>query len=464
MKRNIAVWTVAAAALLLAAPQAFAATAAGTKVRNTASVSYKIGGVSQTAPADGQVDFLVDRKVDLSVTATNYSVSTSPGASDVAAVFQVTNNTNDVVDMMLAASNKAAGTITAGPDGSLGPDPLDDDNVTSSEAMSAGFSLFYDDGATAGVYDGDETPVPNDGGVYYIPEMDAGDVVTILVVADEIPAQGDESDATKVQDEDTLAISLEAEARSAYDDPDGSTGLTWPDMTTGDGTPDWAAAASSGLGAAFTAAASDTSTTVETVFADSTDKDSSSAAGLAGEEHNGRDASYIVYEIGAATITVTKSSSVYWDPINAYSSPKAIPGAVVLYCVSVENGGNASAEAVKVSDTVPANTAFEEGATDTDAVTGGTQPLDPDGTGTTYPPLDNTNSIRFSTASTCTAGDWDAASTTPPPAGSKVEDSDAATEGTGSYGNYSSGTITTTVDTLAGNGGRTTTMFLVKIQ
>jgi uncharacterized repeat protein (TIGR01451 family) len=172
----------------------------------------------------------------------------------------------------------------------------------------------------------------------------------------------------------------------------------------------------------------------------------------------------VVYEVAAATITVTKSSAVYWDPINGFTNPKAIPGAVVLYCVSVEIGGSSDAESVKVTDNVPANTAFEEGTTDTDPVTLGTQPLDPDGTGTDYPALDNTNSIRFSTANTCAATDWDNASMAVPPAGSEVEDSDALTEGTGAIGNYNAGTISTTVDTLDGSGGRTTTMFLVKIQ
>lgn len=460
MKRNAAVWTVAVAALLLVTPEAFAATAAGTKIRNTASVSYKIGGVDQTAPADGEVDFVVDRRVDLSVSALDYTIDTSPGAEDVAAIFQVTNDTNDVVDMQLNAYNMASGTVTAGPDGAI-PAPDDTDNIPSTEAMSAGFTLYYDDGDG---FDGDETEVEKDGSVYYIPDMAAGASINIVVVADAIPAQGDEGDASKVQDGDYLAISLEAEARSAYDDPTGATGLTWVDIDNGDGTPVWDPAAATDLGDAFAETTNDNTATVQTVFADSADTDSSSAAGQAGEEYNARDASYVVYEVAAASITVTKSSAVYWDPINGFTNPKAIPGAVVLYCVSVENGGSSDAESVKVTDNVPTNTVFEEGGTDTDSVTVGTQPLDPDGAAATYPALDNTNSIRFSTASSCTAADWDDASLVAPPAGSEVEDSDALTEGTGAIGNYNAGTISTTVDTLDGSGGRTTTMFLVKIQ
>ena len=72
MKPNIAVRSLAAAAVaasLLAAPQAFAATAAGTKVSNSATVDYKIGGVSQTQTGTvTPAEFLVDRKVALTVT------------------------------------------------------------------------------------------------------------------------------------------------------------------------------------------------------------------------------------------------------------------------------------------------------------------------------------------------------------------------------------------------------------
>lgn len=57
---------------------------------------------------------------------------------------------------------------------------------------------------------------------------------------------------------------------------------------------------------------------------------------------------------------LVKSSSVVWDPINTTGSgsvqPKAIPGAVVKYTVTLKNIGSISAENVLLLDAVPENT------------------------------------------------------------------------------------------------------------
>lgn len=69
------------------------------------------------------------------------------------------------------------------------------------------------------------------------------------------------------------------------------------------------------------------------------------------------------------------------DPFSGAASPRAIPGAVVEYCIVVSNGaGAATADAVTVSDVVPtevtyfANSIFLNGTfngTDTCTDTGG---------------------------------------------------------------------------------------------
>lgn len=62
-----------------AAPVVAAGTVQGTDIANNVTVSYQVGGVSQTAVAAADT-FKVDRKINLSVTeATGAATSVSPG-------------------------------------------------------------------------------------------------------------------------------------------------------------------------------------------------------------------------------------------------------------------------------------------------------------------------------------------------------------------------------------------------
>ena len=57
------------------------------------------------------------------------------------------------------------------------------------------------------------------------------------------------------------------------------------------------------------------------------------------------------------TVSVTKVSSVVSDPVNGSTNPKALPGAIVEYLISVTNTGgeNADADSVSVTDDAPAD-------------------------------------------------------------------------------------------------------------
>lgn len=466
MKPNIAVRSLAAAAVaasLLAAPQAFAATAAGTKVSNSATVDYKIGGVSQTQTGTvTPAEFVVDRKVALTVTEVGDAATTvSPGASG-SVEFLVSNTTNDAIDVALSAETMAAGTTFL-----AGANP----DLTSTEGWdgTAGVSLtytFYSDAALTQQ-------------ITYIDSLDAGSTYHVWVKAT-MPVIGPDADDTKVQNADIIVVKLTGTAHSAYTDPTGNSGgITSWDTTPGAtfGAPTWDTTGAKGdgqLGDALTAA-SNASNTVDNVFADTDDTDVGG-----GGANDGKDAAYDAYKIGGAVITVNKRSAVYWDPVNLFTSPKAIPGAMVLYCITVTNAGDSAADEITVGDTIPTNTTFENGQTDTDpsdGVVAGEDPLDPDGAGTTYPALSNANSIRFSTQDSCATTDWDDASKASPPAGSTVEgdaseslpaDGAAWTATGGVIGNYNSVTpkVTTTVQGLAigsPTAQYTTTMFLVKI-
>jgi uncharacterized repeat protein (TIGR01451 family) len=472
MNRNIAVSAVAMTALFLMAPSAFAATQAGTKVHNSASVTYKVSGVVQTAPPAGTADFLVDRKVDFTVTEIGGTTTTAtPGADSGASVvtrFQVVNNTNDLLDIKLAATNLGQpavfDAVTAG-DG--------EDTISSNQTGTMTFTLYRDDLAGGG--NGDGLPdagelLPTDGSQYIDGMTGGGATATILVVADAIPEIGDDlGGSADVADGDILAVKLTGTAAAAYAAPDG-TGLTFAGANNDE--PQWTADTGN-LGTDLANTTSDTSTKVDNVLAESEDTDFSPA----GTEHDGIDAAVDAYELGGAAIVVTKRSAVYWDPINQFTNPKAIPGSVVLYCITVSNSGSAAASDVAVNDIVPTNTAFEEGATDIDDVTSGVQSLT-DGTTT----LDDTNSLRFSAVDSCTAGNWDTAGLT----ASTKEDSDSGAVDSadtdadgipnddevdtadGNYGDYNSGTsaIKTIVSSLAVGSTTTqytTAMFLVKV-
>lgn len=69
----------------------------------------------------------------------------------------------------------------------------------------------------------------------------------------------------------------------------------------------------------------------------------------------------ITYCKPQATVTVSKISSVISDPTNGTTNPKAIPGAVVEYCILVSNAGSATLSAVVATDTLPSGITYIAG-------------------------------------------------------------------------------------------------------
>ncbi|WP_309751619.1 proprotein convertase P-domain-containing protein [Novosphingobium sp.] len=61
------------------------------------------------------------------------------------------------------------------------------------------------------------------------------------------------------------------------------------------------------------------------------------------------------------SISVTKVSSVLNDPVNGTTNPKAIPGAVVEYCILVSNTGTNTLSNIAATDALPANFTFTAG-------------------------------------------------------------------------------------------------------
>ncbi len=112
-----------------------------------------------------------------------------------------------------------------------------------------------------------------------------------------------------------------------------------------------------------------------------------------------------------APLTATKSGEVYWDPVNLFTNPKNIPGAIVTYTITVANpsGQPTDTNSVVLSDAIPANTkmmvrdfgtagsgpvAFVDGATAS-------------GLTYSYVALASTaDDLEFTTAAAPTASDW----------------------------------------------------------
>lgn len=91
----------------------------------------------------------------------------------------------------------------------------------------------------------------------------------------------------------------------------------------------------------------DVAGTVQNVFADGDGPE-----GTDGDK-DAKHSDYADYIVNTASLSVTKSSTVISDPINGTTNPKAIPGAVLEYTLTISNGaGAAAATDISVSDSL----------------------------------------------------------------------------------------------------------------
>ncbi len=316
--RSPVIWAAFAALMMLAAgPVAHAQTAAGDTVSNQASVSYQVGGVVQTpilSDDDGNAgnginatDFLVDRKLDSTVTELSggYNSASTPtvvpgqnqGANNGAVLaYTVTNTGNQVQDFSLAA---AATTF----DPFAGTDNFDATNV----------NVFVD-------ANGDGVYQPGTDTATFIDELDyqgnagANPSSVVVFIVSDIPlaqAAGD-----------IAAYSLTAQVAEG-----GSGAAQGADITTDD-------------------AASADSAGVDDVFADGENTNNASDA-----VRDGKSSAEDAYQVSSPVLSVAKSSQVISDPFNGTTNPKAIPGAIIEYTVTVTNAvGGATATNVNMSD------------------------------------------------------------------------------------------------------------------
>ena len=113
-----------------------------------------------------------------------------------------------------------------------------------------------------------------------------------------------------------------------------------------------------GVGTELVESAGDSSdpATVDTALVD----DDSGFTDDAARDGSDTDRSFV--EVSAANVSVVKSSLVVSDPVNGTTNPKAIPGAVIRYCIAVSNSDSgATATGVTISDALPGEVDFNTG-------------------------------------------------------------------------------------------------------
>lgn len=331
MKRSTQWLGTGSALALLSAPTlAMAApvgTAANSSISNSVTVSYNVGGVAQTPIISAADVFTVDRKIDLVVTTQDSSaVVVTPGQTNAVTTFTVTNNSNATIDFLLAATQQSGGTAKF-----TGNDTTDFSNVR----------VYVETNSTAGWQAADTLASS-------LAAVASGDAVTVYVVSDVPVAAAQAAQATMIL---TATAASGVTATTGYAGTGGSAISQTPV-----GNPNG-------------------KTTMETVFAD-VQAESQTSDGL----RDGRHAARSDYRVDTAQLSVAKYSRVVSDPHSGSSSPRAIPGAVVEYCIVVQNtSSTVNATSVSVSDTVDAATLMSVTAPTiggtfdgTDTCTGGT--------------------------------------------------------------------------------------------
>lgn len=292
---------VSATALIVmsSSPALAVGTTAGTDITNNVTVTYQVGGEDQTAVTDSDT-FTVDRRIDVNVNFTGATpVTVSPGQDRAALAFDVTNLSNDTVDLDLS-------TVL----------------VNGNAARISNYEIYLDANGDGSLDAGELAAGP----IQYLDEVLADDgtgaqTVSVIVVADI---------DTGAVDGDVFDVVLVADAHEA--------------------------GAAGSLGAEITADTGANTAGVETVLADGN--------GGTGEDadNDGAYSDLGQFEVAGALISVVKSSRIVNDPVNGTTNPKAIPGAVIEYCIAVSNGVDAAtATSVVVADDLPADVTFTPG-------------------------------------------------------------------------------------------------------
>lgn len=326
---------VSAACVLIFSQHAFAAgTDAGVTIANQAQVDYDVGGAAQT--------FILSDPSGNSV----------PGGASGAATtdFMVDNR----VDFTLVESGLLTHTeVTPGETDAFVQFTLTNTGNATQDWRLVFTSLTSGDPDVHGLTDTDNDMsnirvfVDNDldgleigTDLTYVDELAEGDSVDIYIVADA---------AVTLTDIDIANMDIEAITADA-----GGGGALGTDTVDDVGSGDTAG--------------------IDVVFAE--------GGALGDGRLNAQDG----FDVTSASLTITKTSTLISDPFNGAASPKAIPGAIIEFVVTVANAGAQDATNVIVGDTFQADIDLVTDAFGTDeividndgAITNCTEEADPD--------------------------------------------------------------------------------------
>lgn len=345
--KYVSTWSgwLSAVLLSIVSSTAFAVgTTAGTTVTNDVSLDYQVNGFDQ-ATVTATVDFEVDRALRVTVATGNADVVTAVPGQDFAGpgavpalIFDVTNTSNDTVDLLLGLVDRDATAVT-GFAGNTGGGPLSPSAV----------GLFLDDGGTPGAVDGTNTALTANGNHWVLPNVTEDVPVRVLVVVS-VPN-------TATQDEQATYTLVAAVGNAGA-------GTLIAGDSNGRDAP----------GATGATSVADDPTLVQNVFADLAvsaiedwvyDFVADAPGGVQDGASNGQHADSSAFVVDAAELYIAKIAQVLWDPINGnrYSAnnsdtlsgnnPKAIPGAVVMYAIGVQNDtGSQPVTGVAIADDV----------------------------------------------------------------------------------------------------------------
>lgn len=320
--RRLAVCTVGVLSLGVMQSAMAAGTLSGTSVNNRASVDYDVGGVAQTAIESSPAG------------------NSTPGAGNGLDTSFVVDNR---VDLTVAETDAVPTGVNPGQ-----PAAVTTFTVTN-------------DGNTAQDYALTPANLPN--GTVVHGNTDDQDVNNVLVFVDANGNGTYEAGTDTATFIDSLAPDATVSVFVVVDVPIGATNGQFANVSLIAVTHD----AGSGAASVTTeTAGADNPGAVDVVFGD---------AGTDGQETDNDG-----YAVSSAQLVISKASSVISDPFNGTTDPKAIPGAVMEYSVTVNNTGAVSATSVMITDVLDPNVTlllgqYNGGASDVQVTIGTAAPI-----------------------------------------------------------------------------------------
>ncbi|MBN4063351.1 hypothetical protein JYT79_01075 [Cardiobacterium sp. AH-315-I02] len=338
--------------------------AAGDDIANRATISFSVGGAAQTdigssptgntSGAGTDTVFKEDRVINFTVVRGGATSQAVPNAILQAVEYTLTNNGNGDQGFLLKGLNNADATVD--PHGGS-TDIFEPTSVQTfiENGTNPGFQFAEDTVAFVAtlaplanqvVYVVSSIPLTQSDGTTALLNNDVA-VMTLVAQVAVSPSTGIAADAIANDDNGNVSP--------------GGNGFTNATANVAAGTVNNIA---------------DDPATEQVVFNDAAG--TQNGAGGTGAIKNAQHADDSSYTIQTATLTVTKTSTALWDPVNNASNPKSIPGAYVTYSVSIVNAvGAADAALTTLSDVLPATLALDpdfvtnDGATPTSAAGAG---------------------------------------------------------------------------------------------